>query len=276
MASPVPEAVRRVAAALLLWALGGAPASAQTPEHIAVYASPSLRGSLADEALAFTALTGVVVDQTYGAGGKLADRIAAGGPVDVFVSGAVDDARRAYESGSYGPVTIPTRTPMCLLVNSALAGTRPALDLLLDPSVRIVTGVVSPPHADPSGDYAEQLFANVDRLRPGSLARLDAKALRYPGPGLSVPAGAEVQSYLLLTSNQADASVLYCASLGTLTAAHPGQLRSLPLPPEIAVTATFGLTVRVAAPPAAERFRDFLSSDRGRAIFVQHGFEDAR
>ena len=240
--------------------------------HISLWSSPSVRAPLAEAAQAFAAQTGIVVDQTYGAGGKLRERLQNGESADIFVSGDVDDARRLNDAGTFGPVTIPTRTQLCLLVKSAIAGTRPVADLLLDPAVRVVTGIVSPPHSDPAGDYAEVLFRKIDRLRPGSLAVLDAKALRYPGPALSVPAGSDVQPYLLLISNQADASLLYCASLVALTAAYPAQLRSLALPPELAVQADFGLTLRNGAPAEAARFRDFLRSDAGQAIFVKYGF----
>jgi ABC-type molybdate transport system substrate-binding protein len=271
----VRDVVRAACAATaLLAACAALPARAQTPP-VTVYASASLRGVLADEARAFAAQTGIAVDLSYGPGGKLGERIAAGGSVDAFMPGDVADARRAHDEGTYGPVTIPVRTQLCLLVTAALAG-RAVADVLLDPAVRVVTGVAVPPHTDPAGDYAEQLFAKIDRLRPGSLARLDAKALRYPGPALNVPAGADVQPYLLLTSNQADASVLYCAALGALTAAYPGRLVALALPPELAVSADFGLTVRTGAPPAAERFRDFLLSDAGQAIFERAGFTRVR
>jgi molybdenum ABC transporter molybdate-binding protein len=265
----------RLALTAALLALGCASpgvVQAQAPVHVAVWSSPSVRLPLSEAARAFTERTGTIVDLTFGAGGKLRERLENGEAADVFLSGDVDDARRLHDDGKFGPVTIPTSSQMCLLVKNALAGTRPVADLMLDPAVRVVTGIVSPPHSDPSGDYAEQIFAKIDRIRPGSLAVLDAKALRYPSPALTVPAGADVQTYLLVTSNQADASVLYCASLIALTAANPSQLRSLSMPPELAVRADFGLTVRVGAPPQAEAFRDFLASDAGQAIFVKYGF----
>jgi molybdenum ABC transporter molybdate-binding protein len=260
------------AALIALCVISPGAVRAQAPVHIAVWSSPSLRRPLSEAARAFTERTGTIVDLSFGAGGKLRERLENGEPADVFISGDVDDARRLHDGGKFGPVTIPTSTAMCLLVKSSLAGTRPVADLMLDPAVRVVTGIVSPPHSDPSGDYAEQIFAKIDKLRPGSLALLDAKALRYPSPALSVPAGADVQIYLLVTSNQADASVLYCASLDALTAADPTQLRALSMPPELAVQADFGLTVRVGAPPQADAFRTFLASDAGQAIFVKYGF----
>jgi ABC-type molybdate transport system substrate-binding protein len=93
---------------------------------------------------------------------------------------------------------------------------------------------------------------------------------------LSVPPGADVQRYLLLTSHQADASVLYCAGLGALTAAEPDRLVALALPPDVAVDADFGLTVRDGAPRPAAQFGDFLLSGAGQAIFVRFGFTAVR
>jgi ABC-type molybdate transport system substrate-binding protein len=65
---------------------------------------------------------------------------------------------------------------LCALVAPGFAvETDTLLDRMLDPATKLGT---STPKADPSGDYAWQLFGKAERERPGAYAKLDAKALK--------------------------------------------------------------------------------------------------
>ena len=46
---------------------------------------------------------------------------------------------------------------------------------MLDPAVKLGT---STPKADPSGDYAFEVFAKAEKLKPGANAALEKKALQ--------------------------------------------------------------------------------------------------
>jgi molybdate transport system substrate-binding protein len=247
------------------------PVNAQAPQHVTLFAAGSLHSALADIATAFTQQTGIVVDQTYGSSGLLRERIEKGEIADVFASADTDSPKKLQSEGKSGTVTVFTRNRMCLLVKPALAGARPVADLMLDPALRLVT---STPKADPAGDYAEAIFAKLNAQRSGSLAALDAKALRLIGGAnaVSIPAGADLAVYLLLTSNQGDTFLAYCSGFVASVAADPSRLRSLEMPPDLAVRADYGLTLRNEAPPAAAQLRDFILSPAGQAILVRYGF----
>jgi molybdate transport system substrate-binding protein len=266
--------VRSPLLAVLLLVLGiatGGAVNAQTQQHVVLYAAGSLHGALVEIATAFTQQTGIVVDPTYGSSGLLRGRIENGETADVFASADTDSPQRLQAEGKSGAVTVFTRNRMCLLVKSALAGSRNVADLMLDPKLRLVT---STPKADPAGDYAEAIFAKLNAQRPGALATLDAKALRLIGGAnaVSIPAGADLAVYLLLTSNQGDTFLAYCPGFVASVAANPTQLRSLEMPADLAVRADYGLTLRNNAPPAALKLRDFILSRAGQAIFVRYGF----
>ena len=79
-------------------------------------------------------------------------------------------------AGWGGPVALFARNRLCALAQPDVE-VSPAtlLEVLLDPAVRLGT---STPKADPSGDYAWQVFEKAEALRPGSFATLDAKALQ--------------------------------------------------------------------------------------------------
>jgi ABC-type molybdate transport system substrate-binding protein len=267
----------RVVLVAAVAALAGATAgSAQSqtppPAHITLYSTGVLVYALRAVSDAFTKQTGIVVDQTYGNTGKLRERIEAGENADVFGAGHTVNPQRLHDDGTFGNVTVIAHSNMCLLEKTSIPATRPVTDVMLDPSIRLVTGLLSPPHVDPSGDYAEVIYGKIDRERPGSKAVLDAKSLQLAGGTVPMPAGADVPTYLLLTGNMGDAFLAYCSNFVHSVAINPGRLRSQPMPADVAVQADFGLALRNGAPPAAVKFRDFLLSDAGQAIFVDAGF----
>jgi ABC-type molybdate transport system substrate-binding protein len=234
-----------------------------------------LRAALRDASAAFTAQTGVAVEQTYGNTGKLRERILGGERADVFGAGDVDNPQMLHDAGAFGPVAVIAHAPLALLVKATIAPERSVVDIMLDPAVRLVTGVLAPPKIDPAGDYAEVVFERIERRLPGSYAALNAKALQLAGGGLPVPPDADLPTYLLLTADLGDAFLAYGSNFVAPVAAHPAELRALPLPAELAVEADFGLALRNGAPPAALRFRDYLLSDEGGRHFERNGFTRA-
>jgi molybdate transport system substrate-binding protein len=260
----------KASALLLALLLTVAPATAQAPPHVTLFAAGSLHEATTAIAKAFTDRTGIVVDQTYGSSGLLRGRIENGETADVFASADTASPDQLFREGKSGPVVVFTRNRMCLLVKSTLAGTRSVDDLMLDPALRLIT---STPKADPAGDYAEAIFAKLNAQRPGILGTLDAKALRLIGgtDAVSIPAGADIGAYLLLTANCGDALLAYCSGMIATTASHP-QVRSLEMPPALAVRADYGLTLRTGAPAPAGTLRDFILSNDGQAILARYGF----
>ncbi len=96
------------------------------------------------------------------------------------------------------------RNSMCLLTAPGVtAAPDSALDTMLDPRIKLGT---STPEADPSGDYAWDVFRKADALRPGSFARLSAKARQLTGGPQSAPPPAQGSVYGMLVA-QGDADV---------------------------------------------------------------------
>ena len=171
---------RVVLLAVLAGAMSTAPAQAQ--EAISVMAAGSLRAPLTQAARAFEqAHPGTTVTLTFGASGLLHDRIAAGEQADVFASANMKHPQSLAGKG-YGPTTAFARNALCALARPGLALTSETLvPVLLDPAVKVGT---STPKADPSGDYAFELFQRVEQrgaAPAGSGAALAAKALPLTG-----------------------------------------------------------------------------------------------
>ncbi|RYY52085.1 MAG: molybdate ABC transporter substrate-binding protein, partial [Comamonadaceae bacterium] len=158
-------------------------AGAQTAPSLTVFAAGSLRGPVTQAAQAFEqAHPGTRMTLSFGASGLLRDRIAAGERADVFASANMEHPQSLGAAGGYGPTRAFARNALCALARPGLAVTRDTLvETMLDPAIKLGT---STPKADPSGDYAFELFERVERsgaAPAGAAKALAAKALQLTG-----------------------------------------------------------------------------------------------
>lgn len=253
------------------WMVAAAAHAQAVHEEVTVFAAGSLRAALTEVARAFEAAApSASVRLVFGASGLLKDRIAAGEHADVFASANMAHPQALAAAGKAQPVRRFARNTLCALASAKL-GVTPAnlVDRLLDPAVKVG---ISTPRADPSGDYAMQMFERIEQQgRAGAFAALDAKALRLTGGPDSPPPPAGRNVYgVLVAEGRADIFVTYCTGALVAVAEQPG-LVSVAVPEAINVGADYGVTV-IGDAPAARRFVDFLLGPRGQAILIRQGF----
>ena len=191
-------------------------------------------------------------------------------PVPVFAAGSLrgplTEAAQAFEASAGGAPVALTFGASGLAVDSTnLVAT------LLRPDVKLGT---STPKADPSGDYAFEMFQRVDNTGApaGSGAALAAKALQLTGGPTSPPPPADRNVYgVLVASGQADVFITYCTNAVVARREQP-QLQVVDIAPAINVAADYGLAVRKDASPAAQAFAAYLLSPAGQAILRKAGF----
>lgn len=212
----------------------------------------------------------VVVDATFGPAGLLRQKIEAGEPFDLFASASAAHPSRLHEAGLCEKPVALARNGFCAIVRRHL-GLDPAtlIDAMLDPAITIAT---STPRADPSGDYAQEVFEKIEAERPGQGLKLKRKARQLLGGDLTsnVPAGLAPAEWLI-TTGQADIVLGYRS--GAMTLADDGPLVAIDLPESCAVTADYALAIRTAAGELARSAAAFLVSGAARAIFLRHGFQ---
>jgi molybdate transport system substrate-binding protein len=265
--------MRRLAAAFVGALAIGAATVVSAAEPVRLHAAGSLRRALTDVAAAFERVSGIAVEPAWGASGLLYDRLAAGEAGGVFASANMKHPQNLATAGKAAPVVLFARNRLCLLARPGLDPTQEtALDRMLDPALKLGT---STPRADPSGDYAFEVFAKAEALRSGSRAALERKSLQLTGgpdspPG---PPGRSVYAHLV-SSGTADLFLTYC----TNARAAAGEVAGLAvgeLPPALAVGADYGLTVLDGAPPEAYRLALFILGTEAQAILARHGFATA-
>jgi molybdate transport system substrate-binding protein len=247
----------------------GSPVCAQD-NAIRGYAAGSLRGAMTEIAQAFTAAGGAAVMPTFGASGLLRERIEKGEGADVFTSADVGHAQTLALAGRAANPVVFARNRLCALVAPDVVATSDTLlDRMLDPRVKLGT---STPKADPSGDYAWQLFKKADKLRPGTFAALDRKALKLTGGPDSPPPPPGRSVYgMLIAERRADIFLTYCTN-AVEAAREVAGARVVTIPDPLAVGASYALTVMSSARPGAERFALFTMSLQGQQVLERYGF----
>jgi molybdate transport system substrate-binding protein len=238
--------MRALLAAIIVMTISSADAA-----EVLLHAAGSLREALTEVAKAFET-TGGTVRMKYGPSGTLRDEIAGGAKAEVFASANMAHPETLAKARKSGPVTLFARNRLCALVRPGLAVMSTALlDAMLRSDVKVGT---STPKADPSGDYAFEVFARAEALKAGSRAALEQKALQLTGGASSAqpPAGRNIYGWHAQRE-------------------HPGQ-QMVALPDTLGVGADYGLTVMNDASPAAFRFALFILSGEGQRILAGHGF----
>lgn len=265
---------RTFAAATVAWAASASAAAGQAAEAITVYAAGSLRAALTEIAAAYeTQPGGRPVRLVFGASGLLKDRLQAGEAADLFASANMEHPQALVSSGRAEAVRPFARNALCALASPSfsLQG-QPLLQRLLDERVTLGT---STPGADPSGDYAFEMFerAEVSGAAPsGAAAHLKAKARQLTGGPTSPPPPRDRNVYgALVAEGRADVFITYCTNADLARREQP-QLQILPVPEEVNVSARYGVAVLRSASAAARRFADYLVGPQGRQRLQAHGF----
>jgi molybdate transport system substrate-binding protein len=152
------------------------PAAAET---VQLYAAGSLKAALTEVAKAYEAMTGNKIDAKYGPSGILKNEISAGATANVFASANMEHPQALHDEKKSGPVFRFARNQLCALVKPGLAvDSVTLLDRMLDPGIKLGT---STPKADPSGDYAFEVFHKAEAIKPGAQSALEKKALQLTG-----------------------------------------------------------------------------------------------
>jgi molybdenum ABC transporter molybdate-binding protein len=243
-------------------------------DPVLLHAAGSLRSALTDVAKAYEQSSGDTVTAKFGPSGLLRKEIADGAPAHVFASANMEHPQSLADAGKSGAVTMFARNKLCALVRPGLAvDTAGLLARMLDPQIKLGT---STPKADPSGDYAFELFARAEAMKPGAKAALEGKALKLTGAADSAkpPAGRNVYGWHV-AEGRADIFLTYCTNAIEAQQQNPGQ-QNVALPDSLAVGADYGLTVVKDAPAAAQRFARFILSPQGQKILAGYGFAAPR
>jgi len=244
---------------------------AGSTETLQLYAAGSLKAALNETAAAFEKTYQTKVNAKFGPSGVLKDAILGGENPDIFASANMKHPEELAAGGWGGPVVVFTHNKLCALAQPEIGAT-PAnlLDTMIDAKVRVGT---STPKADPSGDYAWELFAKAEQQKAGSFASLSGKALQLTGgPDSAKPPEGRNPYGWVMGEKKADLFLTYCTN-AVQAQQEVEALKIIRIPDELAVGADYGLLINNKASVEAWRFGMFILSPEGRKILGKYGFE---
>ena len=235
-----------------------------------LHAAGSLRARADRGGKTFEAAGVGKVQAKFGPSGLLKNEIAAGAAAEVFASANMEHPQALASEKRSGPVVLFARNRLCALVRPGLEVTPASLlGRMLDPQIKLGT---STPKADPSGDYAWELFHKAEKINPGAYATLEKKALQLTGGPSSPPAPQGRSVYgELIAQGAADIFLTYCTNALVAQRENPAQ-QIVQLPDELSVGADYGLTVMNGASAPAYKFALFILSVEGQRTLAKHGF----
>ena len=148
--------------------------------------------------------------------------------------------------------------------------TETLLSILLNEKIRVGT---STPKADPSGDYAWELFKKAEKIKAGSFAILSTKALQLTGGPDSEKAPEGKNHYgWVMSEKKADVFLTYCTN-AVLAQKEVPVLKIIRINEALSVGADYGLIVRKGASKEASQLADYILSPAGQKILGGYGFE---
>ena len=252
---------------LLAAALGLAMSAAQAHD-LSLYAAGSLKAALTDVAADYAEAYDTPVATSFGPSGLMRERIEAGETAHVFASANMRYPRTLESAGKGGPVALFARNRLCGLARPEVEVTpETLLDVMLNETTRLGT---STPKADPSGDYAFELFD-----KSGHADALQAKALQLTGgPDSAAPPEGRNTYAWVLDSDQADIFLTYCTN-AVLARKEVPDLQIVQIPEPLSVGADYGLIVLDGAPPEAWKLALHILSPAGQAVLAEYGFDAA-
>ena len=263
------RSIKHACAALIVAGCVSNAVAADAP--VKVFAAGSLTGAMTAVIQLYKQKTGHDVQAEFGPAGLLRERIENGERPDVFASANMAHPRALADKGLATPPVVMARNRLCA---TALPGfgltSANLLDRLLDPKVGLGT---STPKADPGGDYAWAVFARAGKARPGAQAILEKKAQQLVGGKNNppVPTGRNAMEYWF-EQHKVDISLGYCSSRETQP---DPKFSKVELPPDLAVTADYGLsvlTVEKRSHEPAMQFAMFVMSSEAQKLISRYGF----
>jgi molybdate transport system substrate-binding protein len=240
-------------------------------DSLTLYAAGSLKTALGDIVASYQKTCKTEVATKFGPSGLLRKGIESGEKADVFASADMGHPEKLASAGWGSPVVLFTRNQLCAMAQPDVKVTTDTLlETMLDKKVRLGT---STPKADPSGDYARDLFKKADAVKMGSLEKLSNKALQLTGGPKSkmAPKGRNQYGWVM-SEKMAEVFLTYCTNAVLAQKEVPG-LQIVKIPEDLAVGADYGLLVRNGAPVEAWRLAMYILSPEGQKILKDYGFE---
>lgn len=240
---------------------------------LTLHGAGSLKAALTDVTTSYEKTYKTPVTTKFAPSGLLRKAIEEGEQSDVFASANMGHPEKLAAVGWGSPVVLFARNQLCALSQPGLeVAPNNLLSKLVDKRIRVG---ISTPKADPSGDYAWELFQKAETIEKGSFTILAKKALLLTGGPTSEPAPQDQNQYAwVMSQNKADIFLTYCTN-AVLAKQQINTLQIVTIPEALSVGADYGLIVKDGANSSAWQLAMYILSPQGQSILKKYGFEAA-
>lgn len=233
-----------------------APASPSETVSLTVSAAASVQDAMKAVQVAYQAeAPDVTVTYNFGSSGSLAQQVAQGAPVDVFLSASkrwMDDleGQDLIVNGSRGNLL---QNAMVLVIPQDAAAPADFSDLAASATGKVAMGE---PESSPAGRYAKEVLDTFNLFEPLQSKLVFGKTVR------------QVLSYV--ETGNVDAGLVYATDAQTTDRVQV--VATAPTDSHAPIVYPVAVVKDSANAEAAQAFVDFLSSDAAATIFEQSGF----
>jgi molybdate transport system substrate-binding protein len=217
-----------------------------------VYSGAGLKKPMSEIGEAFTDKYGIGVEYTFAGSGTLITQMELSRKGDAFIPGGTPDYRIAREKGLVGePGYVAYHVPV-IAVGKGNPHNITSVDDFARPGLKIALGGVNSTAIGRAGDKLFRAHGIHDAVEANVVLR--------------APTINEV--VVAMNMGTADAALI------TLDMVNPETMDTIALAQEDSLTliVPIGATTFTEQPDAAQAFVEFVTSDEGKAIFVDHGF----
>lgn len=226
--------------------------TASPQEPLLVYSGAGLKSAMEDVGKAFTEKYGIAVQFTYGGSGTLISQMNLTKKGDVFIPGSTVEYATAKNQSLVTDYRMVAYHVPVIAVQKGNPKNITAIKDFAQPGLKVALGDANATAIGKAGQKMFKKFNITAAVEKNVVTR--------------TPTINELTVYM--NTGQADASIL------TLDQINREKVDAITIPAEdnVVLIVPVGVTTFTANAGNAQKFADFVASDAGKAIFVQHGF----
>jgi molybdate transport system substrate-binding protein len=240
---------------VLVLLVTGCSVDASPEDELLVFAASSLTDAFSSMEDRFEATHPADVVFNFGPSDGLAAQIQSEGTADVYASASTHWMDEVAEDPGVSDRVDFAHNRLVVVTTPGDGAAVSKLEDLAEPGVQVVLAA----EGVPVGDYAREALVNA-----GILAAVTPNIVSNEEDAAGVVAK--------ISSSEADAAIVYASDLLT---APDGMLRSVPIPDDVNVVATYPIAVVAGAarPNLARAFVELVAGTVGQEVLRDHGFE---
>ncbi|MCK9581640.1 MAG: molybdate ABC transporter substrate-binding protein [Methanoregula sp.] len=221
-------------------------------ESLIVYSGAGLKAPMQEIGQVFTKETGIEVQYNFAGSGTHISQMNLTKKGDIFITGSTVEFKKAQNQGLVGDYQLVGYHVPVIAVQKGNPKNITTIQNFAQPDLKIALGDVSATAIGKAGQKMFEKYHITDAVEQNVVTR---------APTIN-------ELVIIMNTGQADAALLTLDQINEETM----DAISIPTSDNVVLIIPVGVTTFTKDPESAQKFADFVASDEGKAIFVNHGF----